>query len=59
MAISSGATGLEAAVVLTEGDDVDVRAASELAGPGVPVLVGDARGTIRTRTTTHGPDGPT
>lgn len=52
MAISSGSTGLEAVVVLADGDDVDVRAASEFAGPGVPVLVGDARGTIRTRRST-------
>lgn len=53
MAISSGATGLEAAVVLTDGDAVDVRAASEFTGPGVPVLVGDARGTIRARELTQ------
>lgn len=53
MAISSGATGLEAAVVLTDTEDVDVRAASDFAGADVPVLVGDARGTIRTRTTTR------
>ena len=52
MAISSGSTGLEAAVVLADGDDVDLRAASEFAGPGVPVLVGDASGAIRTRTST-------
>ena len=52
MAISSGSTGLEAAVVLTDGD-VDVEAASEFAGPGIPVLVGDATGSIHTRTTTH------
>ena len=56
MAISSGSTGLEAAVVLTDGEvdaEVDVGAASEFAGPGVPVLVGDATGSIHTRTTTH------
>ena len=52
MAISSGSTGLEAAVVLSDGD-VDVEAASEFAGPGVPVLVGDATGSIHTRTSTH------
>lgn len=56
MAVSSGSTGLEAVVVLTDGDDVDVRAASEFAGPGVPVLVGDPRGTIHTRSRTPGPD---
>lgn len=54
MAISSGSTGLEAVVVLSDGDvDVDVDAASEFAGAGVPVLVGDATGSIHTRTTTH------
>ena len=49
MAISSGATGLEAAVVLTDAEDVDVLAAGEFAGAGVPVLVGDASGRIHTR----------
>jgi hypothetical protein len=53
MAISSGSTGLEAAVVLTDGDLADVRAASEFAGGGVPVLVGDQAGRIHTRSTTH------
>ena len=53
MAISSGSTGLEAAVVLTEGDNVDVDAASEFAGPGVPVLVGDAKGSIHARSVTR------
>ena len=53
MAISSGSTGLEAAVVLTDGDLVDVAAASEFAGAGVPVLVGGADGRIRTRQSTH------
>lgn len=52
MAISSGSTGLEAVVVLSDGD-VDVEAASEFAGAGVPVLVGDATGSIHTCTTTH------
>src|SRR6476661_1452183 len=32
MALSSGSTGLEAAVVLTEGDEVDVAAARDFAG---------------------------
>ncbi|HSU01088.1 MAG TPA: cytidine deaminase [Nocardioides sp.] len=49
MAISSGATGLEAAVVLTDVDDVDTRAAGDLAGDGVPVLVGDTTGRIHTK----------
>jgi hypothetical protein len=53
MAISSGSTGLEAAVVLTDGDLADVAAASDFAGAGVPVLVGDAGGRIHTRGTTH------
>lgn len=53
MAISSGSAGLEAAVVLADDDEIDLRAATEFAGPGVPVLVGDARGTIRTRTCTY------
>ena len=52
MALSSGSTGLEAAVVLTDGDSVDVRAAGEFAGAGVPVLVGDANGRLHTRSAT-------
>ena len=48
MAISSGSTGLE----LTDGA-VDLDAATEFAGPGVPVLIGDATGSIHTRTSTH------
>ena len=53
MAVSSGSTGLEAAVVLTDGDPSDVAAASEFAGPGVPVLVGTPDGRIHTRETTR------
>jgi hypothetical protein len=53
MAISSGSTGLEAAVVLADGDDVDVAAAGDFAGEGVPVLVGDATGLIRSRLSTR------
>ena len=53
MAISSGSAGLEAAVVLTDGDDVDVRAASEFAGGGVPVLVGDPKGAIHSWSSTY------
>jgi hypothetical protein len=52
MAISSGATGLEAAVVLTDAEDVDTRAAGEFAGAGVPVLVGDVTGQLHTRSGT-------
>lgn len=55
MAISSGSTGLEAAVVLGDVDVVDVAAASDFAGAGVPVLVGDATGRIHTRESTHTP----
>ena len=54
MAVSSGSTGLEAAVVLTDGDLADVAAASDFAGPGVPVLVGDPTGRLHTRQATHG-----
>ena len=47
---------LEAAVVLVDGDpaevQVDVRAAGDFAGAGVPVLVGDRAGRLHTRTTT-------
>jgi hypothetical protein len=51
MAISSGSTGLEAAVVLADGEP-DLAAARDFAGPGVPVHQGDARGTVTgTRTT--------
>jgi len=45
MAISSGATGLEAAVVLLDGDP-GLDAVRDLAGTGVPVHVGDARGAV-------------
>ena len=55
MAVSSGARGLEAAVVLTAGDLVDVQAASDFAGPGVPVYVGDVTGRIHTHEETHAP----
>jgi hypothetical protein len=56
MALSSASAGLEAAVVLVDGGpgevSVDVRAASDFAGPDVPVLVGDPAGRIHTRTST-------
>lgn len=51
MAVSSGSTGLEAAVVLTEADP-DLDAVRDLGGDGVLVHVGDARGSIRLTTTT-------
>ena len=54
MAISSGSSGLEAAVVLTDADAPDLRAVSEFAGPDVPVLVGGVDGRLHTRQSTHG-----
>lgn len=51
MAVSSGSTGLEAAVVLT-GTEPVLDAVRDFAGPGIPVHVGDARGTITRSTTT-------
>lgn len=55
MALSSGSAGLEAVVVLAEGDAgqvrVDARAAVDFAGD-VPLLVGDPTGRIHTRATT-------
>ena len=53
MALSSGSTGLEAAVVLTDGELPDLAAASDFAGAGIPVLVGDATGRIHTRESTR------
>jgi hypothetical protein len=52
MAVASAAAGLEAAVVLTDGDLPDTRAVADLAGAGVPVLVGDPAGRIHTRSST-------
>ncbi|NHC24089.1 cytidine deaminase [Nocardioides sp. IC4_145] len=49
MAVASGATGLEAAVVLTEADgvaDTDLAALRDLAGAGVVVHRGDPRGAV-------------
>jgi hypothetical protein len=51
MAVSSGATGLEAAVLLSDavGDDpAGLDAVRDVAGPGVAVHLGDARGTVTT-----------
>ena len=45
MAVSSGSTGLEAAVVLADGGP-DLAVVREFAGEGIPVHVGDARGAI-------------
>lgn len=53
MAIASGSRGLEAAVVLSGAvDPPALAAAQEFAGPGVPVHVGDVRGTIRSSLST-------
>lgn len=49
MAVASGSTGVEAVVVLGEADPSadDLAAVRDFGGAGVPVLVGDQRGTIR------------
>ncbi|HLR83861.1 MAG TPA: cytidine deaminase [Nocardioidaceae bacterium] len=46
MAVSSGAAGLEAAAVSTDGpvDDAGMQAVRDLAGSGVDVIAADARG---------------
>jgi hypothetical protein len=54
MALSSGSVGLEAAVVLTDGDDPDLAAVGDFAGGGVPVLVAGADGRVHTRLATPG-----
>jgi hypothetical protein len=47
MAIASGSRGLEAGVVLTASADApSLAAAREFAGTGVPVHIGDVRGSI-------------
>lgn len=55
MAVASGSKGLEAAVLLTDADDVvetDLAAVRDFAGGGVVVHLGDPRGTVGgTRTT--------
>lgn len=55
MAVSSGSRGLEAAVLLTDGDAVsqrDLQVLRDFAGEGVPVHVGDPRGLISTTAAT-------
>jgi hypothetical protein len=52
MAVSSGATGLEAAAVATEAGalaDADLVAVRDLAGDGVPVFVADVHGAPHTK----------
>lgn len=51
MAVSSGSTGLEAAVVLTDAEPV-LDAVRDFAGAGVPVHVGDERGRIHRSSST-------
>ena len=54
MAASSGATGLEAAAVVTTDDpaNIDTASVADLGGPGVPVYVASADGTpVATLTT--------
>jgi hypothetical protein len=49
MAVASGSRGLEAAVLLTEADEVgeeDLAALRDFAGVGVPVQLGDVRGAV-------------
>lgn len=55
MAVASGARGLEAAVVLGDGveaREADLAALRDLAGGGVPVLLGDVQGRSTGDTTT-------
>jgi len=55
MAVSSGSRGLEAAVLLSERGQVsplDLDVLRDVGGEGVPVHVGDPRGTISSSTTT-------
>lgn len=55
MAVTSGAQGLEAAVVLTDAEalaDADLAAARDLAGTGVPVHLTAADGALVTSATT-------
>lgn len=47
MAVASGAKGLEAAVILGDGDAVrDLLVVGDFTGPGVPVHLGDAAGKL-------------
>ncbi len=49
MALSSGAKGLEAGAVVTEGDvPIRTETVREFAGAGVPVVVADATGAVDT-----------
>ncbi|MCF6379603.1 cytidine deaminase [Nocardioides KLBMP 9356] len=52
MALSSGSAGLEAALVLTDGDLPDLAALTDFAGDGVPVMVGDPQGRLHSTRST-------
>ena len=52
MAVSSGATGLEAGAVVGTSVDPSVAAVRDLAGEGIPVVVADASGTPERSVTT-------
>ncbi|KQT94289.1 cytidine deaminase [Marmoricola sp. Leaf446] len=55
MAVASGAAGLEAAVLLTDSDQVgddELAVVGDLGGSGVTVLLGDPAGRLRARRTT-------
>lgn len=55
MAVSSGAKGLEAAVVLTDAEEptgTDLAALGDVGGAGVVVHLGDPRGSVRVSVTT-------
>jgi hypothetical protein len=55
MAVASGSRGLEAAVLLTDADAVsedDLAALRDFAGVGMPVHVGDPRGSVRISSST-------
>ena len=52
MALSSGSTGLEAGVVLTDGEAPDLAAVTDFAGAGIPVMVGDPQGRVHSTRST-------
>jgi hypothetical protein len=55
MAVSSGSKGLEAAVLLTDGDlvsQLDLQLLRDFGGEGITVHLGDPRGTISSSQTT-------
>lgn len=52
LAVSSGATGLQAAAVVCDESDVDATVVRDLAGPGVHVYIADIAGRPQTVKTT-------